>query len=167
MFKCSQTIMKYKKLTLLLLFLPFVILAQEPIEKCSQWQYDGFSYADFGTGEEHSYFSISRQLSSQFYVELRGFYDKYRVSNIFDLSSRVKWHPTKKLYFFSGIGIQKEQKIGGQGLQIMPVRMLNGVGYELKKNINFEAVHDLNFNANSAGLNATPSLFTLRGKYRF
>lgn len=65
------------------------------------------------------------------------------------------------------MGIQKEQKIGGQGLRTMPTRMLNGLGYELKKNISFEAVHDLNFNTNNAGLNATPSLFTLRGKYRF
>lgn len=147
---------------------------QEPIEKPplnlaepSNWEYDAVFYADFDTGEEHSYFSVLYKLKPELYAELRGFYDSYRTSDVFDVSYRVKWYPTKQIYLFSGAGVQLQRTKGGLNLPTMPVRMLNGMGYEPKKNISIEAVHDLNFNKNGAGLNATPSLFSLRGKYRF
>jgi len=157
-----------------LLLISFVVRGQEPIEKppldptgSYKWEYDAFSYADFGTGEEHSYFSVLYKLNPELHAELRGFYDSYRTSDIFDVSFRAKWYPTKKVYLFTGVGAQLQRNKGGLNLPIMPVRLFNGVGYEPKKNITIEAVHDLNFNKNSAGLNATPNLFSLRGKYRF
>ena len=155
------------QITFLVLLATFVISGQESVENIASWKYDGFSYADFGTGEAHSYFSMTYKINPQLYAELRGFYDTYRTSNVFDLSYRMKWYAGKKMYLFSGIGVQKEQRIGGQGISIMPTRMLNGFGYEPNKNMRIEAVHDLNFNTKSGGLNATPSLFTLSGKYRF
>ncbi len=133
----------------------------------SKWEYDGFSYANFGTGEEHSYFSVIYEMNPKLKAELQAYYDSYGTSDILDLSYRVRWYPTKKVCFFSGIGAQMQRTKGGLGIPIMPLRMLNGVGYEPKKNISIEAVHDLNFNASSTGLNATPVLFTLKGKYRF
>ena len=162
------------KLYFFLLVASFVMHGQEPIEEppldptgLSKWEYDAFSYADFGTGEEHSYFTVLYKLNPKLQSELRGFYDSYRTSDVFDVSLRAKWYPTKKLYLFSGLGAQLQRNKGGLDLPIMPVRLFNGVGYEPKKNITIEAVHDLNFNKNGTGLNATPNLFSLRGKYRF
>lgn len=157
-----------------LLFVSTILTGQELIEKppltpagISNWEYDGFSYADFGTGEQHSYFSLMYKMSPSLYSELQGFYDTYRASDVFDVSLRVRWYPTEKVYLFSGLGVQTQRAKVGKGLPIIPVRMLNGVGYEPNKNISIEAVHDLNFNQNSSGLNASSNLFTLKGKYRF
>jgi len=166
--------MEHWKLFLFLLFVSHVLMGQLPAEKPplnsglgSDWEYDGFSYTDFGTGEEHSYFSVLYKLNPKLHAELRGFYDSYRTSDIFDVSVRMRWYPTKKVYLFSGVGMQRQRGKGGIELPIMEVRMLNGVGYEPNKKITIEAVHDLNFNTNNAGSNATPSLLTLKGKYRF
>ncbi len=133
----------------------------------SRWEYDGFSYADFGTGEEHSYFSLMYKMNPSLYSELQGFYDSYLTADIVDFSYRIRWYPTKKLYLFSGIGVQIQRLKVGSGLPVVPVRMINGVGYEATNSISVEAVHNLNFNKNAAGQNASSSLFTLKGKYRF
>lgn len=140
------------------------MIGQEPIEK-PELEYDGFSYVDFGSGEEHSYFSVVYKLSPKLHTQLRGFYDTYRAYNVFDVSYRVKWNSTKKLYLFSGVGVQTQQTKGIIDLPIMPLRMLNGMGYDPKKNISIEAAHDLNFSKNSGGF--APSLFSVSGKYRF
>ncbi len=68
---------------------------------------------------------------------------------------------------FFELSLKQERRKGLGVLPIMPVRTFNGVGFEANKNITIEAVHDLNFNKNAARLNATPQLFTLKGKYRF
>ncbi len=65
------------------------------------------------------------------------------------------------------LSLKQERGKGLGALPIITVRTFNGVGFEGNKNINIEAVHDLNFNENAVGLNATPQLFTLKGKYRF
>lgn len=132
-----------------------------------RWAYDAFSYADFGTGEEHSYFSVVYKLNPKLHAELQGFYDSYRGFDLTAFSLRAKWYPTKKLYFFSGAGVRIQRSKIGNDSPTVPFQILNGVGYEPNGNITIEAVHDLNFNENSDGLNATPSLFTLKGKYRF
>jgi len=134
-----------------------------PVKQIQQrWAYDSFSYADFGTGEQHSYFSIVYKLNPTLHAELRGFYDTYRAADIMDFSLRVKWYPSKKFYLFSGLGIEAQRAKVGR-LPNMPIRMLNGVGYDVHKNINIEAVHDLNLNAKSG----MPNFATLKGKYRF
>ncbi len=135
----------------------------------SRWSYDGFSYADFGTQEQHSYFSVMYRLSPKLQAELQGFYDTYRTADIFDISLRLKWYPSEKMYLFSGVGLQIEQKkvLGESPVLSMPMRVLNGVGYELNDAMQLEAVHDLNFNANSSGSNGIPSLLKVKGKYRF
>ena len=69
--------------------------------------------------------------------------------------------------FFFELSLKQEGGKGLGALPIMPVRTFNGVGFEANKNITIEAVHDLNFNKNTAWLNATPRLITLKGKYRF
>lgn len=173
-FKFRITIMYNSQFFFFLLFVSLVLTGQEPVGEPplnltgpSNWKYDAFSYADFGTGEEHSYFSELYQLNPKLRAELRGFYDSYRTSDVLDVSHRVRWYPTKKLYLFSGVGVQFQRNKGGLNLPIMPVRMLNGVGYDPNENISFEAVHDFNFNKNMGGLNASPNLFTLKGKYRF
>lgn len=167
-------IMYNSRLVIFLLFLTSIVTAQEPIERpplnptgVSNWEYDGFSYPDFGTGEQHSYFSLMYKMNPNLYTELQGFYDTYRTSNIFDISLRVRWYPAKKVYLFSGIGVQIQQSKVGEDIPVMPLRMINGVGYEPNKNISIEAVHDLNFSKNNSGLNASSNPFTLKGKYRF
>lgn len=157
-------------LVFFLVFVSLIMTGQEPIERpplnpsgISKWSSDGFSYTDFGTQEQHSYFSILYEINPKLYAEVQGFYDTYRIADIFDVSARMKWYPSEKVYLFSGLGVQLVRSKGfGDGVPTMPVRMLNGVGYETNKNITIEAVHDLNFSNNGA-----PSLFTLKGKYRF
>ncbi len=162
------------RFVLFLFFIHMVLIGQELIEKppvdslaISKWSSDGFSYADLGTQEQHSYFSVLFELDPKFYAELQGFYNSHRISDVLDLSTRVKWYPVKKVYLFSGVGIQVDRTKGFGGLPIMPTRMFKGVGYEPNKSIKIEAVYDLNFNTTNAEFNATPSLFTLKGKYRF
>lgn len=142
---------------------------EEPSENSvegSSWSYDGFSYDDLGTQELHSYFSVNYRLSPKLHAELQGFYDTYRTADVFDLSLRFKWYPSDKMYLFSGVGVQMEQrKVPGQSpVSSMPMRMLNGFGYELNTNLELEAVHDLNFKGSSNGV---PSLLKVKGKYRF
>ena len=127
-----------------------------------RWAYDSFSSIDLETGEEHSYFSIVYKLNPTLHTELRGFYDTYRVADVMDFSLRVKWYPSKKFYVFSGVGVQAQRAKVGK-LPIMPIRMLNGVGYDVHKNISIEAVHDLNFSSDKG----MPNLTALKGKYRF
>lgn len=158
--------MNHMKSTFLLLFSSIVILAQEPIEKPPKWEYDGFSYADFGTGEEHSYFSVLKELNPKLHVELRGFYDSYRTSDVLDISYRLRWRPTKKIFLFSGIGLQRQRDKRGRA-PLTPARILYGVGFEPKKNINIEADYGLNYNVNNAGLDIPPNIISIKAKYRF
>lgn len=144
-------------------FTSLVATSQTFVEETApKWSYDAFSYTDFGTQEQHSYFSILYELNPKLHAELQGFYDTYRTADVFDLSVRMKWYPAKKVYLFSGLGMQMQRDKGFGGLPIMPLRMLNGVGYKPNSNMIIEAGHDLNFSQN-----ATPSLITLKGKYRF
>jgi len=158
------------RFVLFLIFIGGQELVNEPLsnlERISKWSYDDFSYADFGTQEQHSYFSVLYELNPKLHAELQGFYDTHRTADVFDLSTRIKWYPTKKVYLFTGIGFQMVRQKGFGSIPTMPVRTFNGVGYEPNKNISIEAVHNLNFNKNRSGLNATPSLLTFKGKYRF
>lgn len=156
-----------------LLFVCLIIRGQEPMEKpqdpanASNWEYDGFSYADFGTGEQHSYFSLMYKMNPNLYSELQGSFDTYLTADIVEFSYRLRWYPVKKIYLFSGVAIQGQRPKIGPGLPVVPVRIFNGVGYKPLENITIEAVHDLNFNENKVGKNAGSSLFTLKGKYRF
>lgn len=168
--------MRNLRFVFLILLTSSMLMSQSNIEEpsentlgVSRWSYDGFSYADFGTQEQHSYFSVGYQLTPKLQAELQGFYDTYRTSDVFDLSVRLKWYASQKMYLFSGVGLQIEQKkVSGQSpALIMPARMLNGVGYDLNNNMQLEAVHNLNFGANSSGSNGTPSLLKVKGKYRF
>lgn len=129
------------------------------------WAYETFSFVDFGTGEEHSYFSIVYKLNPNLHFELQGFYDSYRATDSTDFSVRTKWYPTKRIFLFSGLGARIERSKIGDSTPQMSYRTLNGLGYEADENLSMEAVHDLNFGG--AGLNAAPSLLTLKGKYRF
>ncbi|TMM55922.1 hypothetical protein FEE95_14835 [Maribacter algarum] len=156
------------------MLMSWVAMGQSPVEEPpldsatkSRWEYDAFSYADFGTDEEHSYFSLMYRMNPNLYSELQGFYDSYLSADIVDFSYRVRWYPTKKVYFFSGVGVQIQRPKVGPGLPVVPVRVMNGVGYEPTNSFSIEAVHCLNFNKNAAGQNASSSLFTLKGKYRF
>lgn len=165
--------MSYLRLLLLTLFMSSSILGQGIFEpppvkpKNPRWVYEAFSYPDFGTGEEHSYFSIIYKLNPTLHMELRGFYDTYRSQDVFDTSFRMKWYPTKRVYLFSGLGMESIwDKLRG-GPPATSYRMLNGAGIEPNENITIEAVYDQYFDKNSAGLNATPSLLTLKGRYRF
>lgn len=158
----------------LMIFLVSIAYGQENTEEfstnetgISNWQYDAFTYADFGTGEQHSYMSVIYELNPKLYLELQSYYDAYRSGDILDTSFRVRWYPVKKIYFFTGFGTQLQHAKVGKGLPVTPFRMVNGFGFEPNKNMSIETVHDLNFNTNSAGFNSTPNLFSIRGKYRF
>lgn len=152
-----------KSFSFIFLFLGFILTAQEPVEEASKWKYDGFSYADFGTGEEHSNFSLLYKVNPKLQVELQGFYDTYRVSDVFDVSFRVKWYPVKKIYLFSGLGTQVQGLKLGASLPRMSAYMMNGVGYEPTNNISIQAVNDINLNKNSG----SSGFLKLKGKYRF
>jgi len=158
--------MSTTKFSFLLLFISLTLTGQQSVEESaevSRWAYDAFSYPDFGTGEQHSNFYLLYKLNPKLKAELQGFYDSYRIADVFDVSFRVRWYPKKKVYLFSGFGTQIERSKVEGGLPIMPLYMTGGVGFEASKNIDIEAIYDLNLSENG-GL---PSVFRVRGKYRF
>lgn len=159
--------MSFEKITLLLLFATIAIYGQEPKEKPPKWEYEGFSYVDFGTGEEHSYFSLTREMNPKLHQELQGFYDSYRASDVTVFSYLMKRFLSKKVYAFSGVGLQIERSKFEVSGPKFSGRMMSGFGFEPKKNISIEAVYDYNFNTTLPGINSAPSSFILGGKYRF
>lgn len=157
--------------TFFVLLLCCALRAQSPVEKessdlssNSKLAYAARTY-QLGMGEEHSYFSLTNQLSPKLQTELRGFYDTYRSGNVFDISYRAKWYVGKKLYFFGGAGLQMERVLNGG--PIFTPKISSGIGYDINKNIGIEAVYDYNFNSVSPAFNASPSGLKLSGKYRF
>ena len=159
--------MNPKRITLLLLFATIIIYAQEPKEKLPKWEYEGFSYVGFGTGEEHSCFSLGLEMNPKLHQELQGFYDSYRASDVSVFSYRMKRFLSKKTYAFSGFGLQIERSKFEVSKSKFSGRMMNGFGFEPQKNISIEAVYDYNFNTVLPGINGAPSSFILGGKFRF
>lgn len=157
-----------------------ITLGQEPVEKellnsprTSTLQYDAFSYADLGTGEKHSYFSVLYQLNPKLEAELRVFYDTYQISNRVRAEFLLKKYVTDKLYIFSGLEIEAETKVM-PGRSILPPRLgaIGGVGYDVNDNFLLEAKGNFQLNNSPLGvfgerLVKMPEVYTVGGKVRF
>ncbi len=133
----------------------------------SKLKIESFSYPTFLNGEVHSSFLIDYKLYEELSLRLQGFYDTYRVANVFKAPLMVKGNLSDKLYLFSGSEIYVEQNKLGSQPPVLKVYMVNGMGYDINKNMTLEAKHDLHFNKSNFGNYSVPNLFSLTGKYRF
>lgn len=128
---------------------------------------EDFSYPVFFDGEVHSNFTVAYEFDTEFLIELQGFYDTYRLNDVFDLSLRSKYYLSNKLYFFSGIGLEKERDKHGFRPPPLRVKLINGFGYDIDQKFSLEAKQNLHFNKTNFGNYGTPNLFSLSGKYKF
>ncbi|WP_339713211.1 hypothetical protein [uncultured Kriegella sp.] len=128
---------------------------------------DSFSYPTFLNGERHASFLVDYELSEALRVELEGFYDTYLLGDVFKVSIAPKWYVFKRMYFFSGMELEKDlDKYGNEPAQPR-LDLLNGVGYDVDDNFTIEARHDLQFNKTGYGQFTTPVMFSVGGKYKF
>lgn len=126
-----------------------------------------FSYPTFLNNEMHSAFEVNYKLSEDFELELQGFYDTYRLADVFKAPLMIKWNLSDKLYLLSGSEIFIEQDKLRSRPPVLKVYMVNGMGYDINRNMMLEAKHDLHFNKSNFGVYSVPNLFSLTGKYRF
>ncbi len=128
---------------------------------------ESFAYPLVLDGETHSNFTMGFEFDPNFKTELQGFYDTYRLANVFDISFRGKKYLTDKFYVFSGMGAEFE--IDKYGRQPPPTRIkiMNGMGYDFNEKMSLEAKHELYLNTSNFGNYGTPNLFLLSSKYKF
>ena len=128
---------------------------------------DSFSYPTFLNGERHASFLIDYGLSEALRIELEGFYDTYLLGDVFKVSIAPKWYVSKRMYFFSGMEMEKD--LNKYGNEPAPPRLdfMNGVGYDVDNNFLIEARHDLQFNKTGNGQFTAPVMFSIGGKYKF
>lgn len=128
---------------------------------------EGFTYPLVLEGETHSNFSMGFEFDPTFNAELQGFYDTYRLANVFDLSIRGKKFITEKLYIFSGIGAEFELDKYGLKAPQTRFKIMNGMGYDFNEQLFLEAKQEVFLNQSNYGNYATPNLFLLSSKYKF
>lgn len=117
--------------------------------------------------EQHSNFKFSYLLMPKFSIEMQGFYDTYLVSDVFKLPITTKFYITDKVYLFSGLEIESESDKMLLDLPPPQFKIKNGMGYDVKQNFFLQVEHDLHFNKSIIGAYGTPSLISLKGKYKF
>ncbi len=127
----------------------------------------GFSYPTFLNCEMRSTFEVNYKLSEDFELELQGFYDTYRLANVFKAPLIIKWKLSTKWNLFSGSELFIEQDKIRPRPPVLKVYMVNGMGYDINRNMTLEAKHDLHFNKSNFGGYSVPNLFSLTGRYRF
>ncbi|SDM81478.1 hypothetical protein [Kriegella aquimaris] len=128
---------------------------------------DSFSYPNFLNGERHASFLVDYDISRALRVELQGFYDTYLLGDVFKVSIAPKWYVTKRMYFFSGVEMEKDLEKYGNEPAAPRLDLMNGVGYDVDDNFTIEARHDLQFNKTGYGEFTTPVMFSVGGKYKF
>jgi len=128
---------------------------------------EGFSYPLFLDNETHSNFTVAYEFDPTFLIELEGFYDTYRLYDIYESRLLLKKYLSNRFYFFTGLGTETE--LDKHGFKPPPTRIktFNGFGYEVDEKFSLEAKHDLHFNKTNFGNYGTPNLFSLGGKYKF
>ena len=152
-----------KVFCLLFLLLGYFSHSQKPKEKPPRWFYDGFSFANLGTGEQHSYFSLRYVIDPRLQAELQGFYDTYRASDVFDASFRVRWYPSKEIYLFTGLGAQFEREKVQKSYPIIPLYITNGIGFEPANNFDIQVINEVDI----SGKGGVSGFLKVNGKYRF
>ena len=128
---------------------------------------EDFAYPFFFDGEVHSNFVTSYVFDPEFLIQLQGFYDTYRLNDVFELRLRGKRYLLDNMYLFVGSGLEMEKD--KHGLEPPPIRLkvINGFGYDFDDKFSMEASHNIHFNKTSFGNYGTPNLFSLSGKYKF
>ncbi|MFK7812197.1 MAG: hypothetical protein AB8B59_06860 [Maribacter sp.] len=163
-----------------LLLVSLVVIAQEPEDKVPlnpsspyNWEHGSFSYADLGTGKEHSYFHITYQLNPKLFAELQVFYDSYTFSNRLRAELQLKRYLTQKLFVFSGLQIEAETMVM-PGNRILPPRIgaKAGVGYDVNDNFLLEVKSNFQLNKSLIGVFGErqirmPAVYTVSSKYKF
>ncbi|MEM6813033.1 MAG: hypothetical protein AAF600_01410 [Bacteroidota bacterium] len=119
------------------------------------------------SSEQHSNFIVSYEGSQNFFLELQGFYDSYLLADVFRIPIRAKLYVSDKFYLFSGVEVESERDKLQIDLPPPQLKYKNGFGYDVKNSLMLEFEHDLHFNKSVHGVYGTPSLFSLKGKYRF
>jgi len=152
------------------------LTAQEPLLQTNSpanLGFDGLLYPNFGTAQQHSYFSITYDLKPGLHTQLRVFYDTYQISNRVRAEFLLKKYVTDKLYIFSGLQIEGETQVL-KGQRFLPPRLgaVGGVGYDVKENITLEAMGNFQLNDSPAGVFGErmirmPQVYTLASKIRF
>lgn len=128
---------------------------------------EGFAYPFVLEGETHSNFTVGLEFDPKFLAELQGFYDTYRLANVFDVSFRGKKYITDKFYIFSGMGAEFESDKYGRQSPPIRLKIMNGMGYDFNQKFFLEAKRELHLNQSNYGNYATPNLFLLSSKYKF
>lgn len=139
------------------------------LEDFPQLQISGFSYPTFLNGETHSQFTINYPVNMNFDIELQGFFDTYPTADIMRYGLRGKYRVDNRTYLFSGTAIDLEID-GLTGAPLPPSYFVsNGVGHDLRENLNLELKHELQLNPSEESVNGynIPSLFTVNGKFKF
>ena len=117
--------------------------------------------------EQHSNFTFSYKVQSFFLVELKGRLDSYLIADVIKIPITTKWYATDKFYLFSGIELESERDKLQLNLPSPQLKYKNGFGYDVKNNFILQFEHNLHFNKSVIGAYGTPSLFSLKGKYKF
>ncbi len=136
---------------------------------------NSFGYAKTAfISEQHSSFVMNKPLGKGLSIQFAGAYDTYLTSNIFKSNVTFKQYFGRKVYLFAGYELEMEQmksnpSIGTlEFIQTFRGKFTNGIGYDnLKKNVNIELKHDLNFSKNNLGSFGTPNMLSLKGTYKF
>ena len=128
---------------------------------------EDFAYPVFLDEEMHSSFTVGYEFDAKFLVELQGFYDTYRLSDVFGMNFRSRYYFSSKFYLFSGIGLEIERDKYGLRPPPPRIKTTNGFGYDVDNKFSLEAKHDLHFNKTNFGNYGTPNLFSISGKYKF
>jgi len=156
-----------------LMSIPLNAQEEEPVADGLLLQESKLTVNDFAyplipySSEQHSNFAVSYKVSSDFLIQLQGFYDSYLLADVFKLPITAKLYVFDRFYLFSGVEIESERDKMQINLPPPQLKYKNGFGYDVQNNFILEFEHDLHFNKSIHGAYGTPSLFSLKGKYRF
>lgn len=124
-----------------------------------------FSYPLLPHGEMHANYLLGYQLNNRFAMELQAFYDRYITGDLMKIAIRARVNLDDRFYLFSGLGVQYERGLYTHSRPSFFIN--NGIGFDATPQWNIEANHELQLNSANYGNFSAPSVFAIKGKFKF